>query len=94
MNLLNSPYFKKILHENEVNNARANLSLTFFKNLVIPLPSLEEQNAIVEEISLIKSRILILQKILSKKLENINDLKKSLLQKAFTGELTQDTISV
>ena len=32
MHLLNSPFFKKTLHENEVNNARANLSLTMQPN--------------------------------------------------------------
>ena len=45
--LLNSPVFTEILHDNEVNNARANLSLTFFKNLEIPLPPLSEQWRIV-----------------------------------------------
>lgn len=50
MYLLNSPFFKNILHDNEVNNARANLSLTFFKNLAIPLPKITEQKEIVENI--------------------------------------------
>lgn len=43
MYLLNSPFVKEHLHDNEVNNARANLSLGFFRNLSIPLPQLEKQ---------------------------------------------------
>jgi type I restriction enzyme S subunit len=41
--LLNSPYFVRLLHDNEINNARANLSLTFFRKLTIPIPSLKVQ---------------------------------------------------
>lgn len=40
MFLLNSPFTKKHLHENEVNNARANLSLSFFRSLLMPLPKI------------------------------------------------------
>jgi len=50
MRLLNSDFFLKILHENKVDNARANLSLGFFENLTIPLPPLETQQKIVAQI--------------------------------------------
>ena len=67
MYLLNSPFFKNILHDNEVDNARANLSLTFFKNLVIPLPKIIEQKKIVVDIKTFL--------IETKKLEAIYTLK-------------------
>ena len=89
MHLLNSPYFKTILHDNEVDNARANLSLTFFKNLVIPLPSLNKQKSVVDEISKLNYQTDLLLNNLENKLSNLVELKLSLLQKAFNGELTQ-----
>ena len=89
MYMLNSPYFKTILHDNEVDNARANLSLTFFKNLTIPLPDLMAQKEIVEEIVKLEEQTNLLLHNFSLKLANVVNLKKSLLQKAFAGELTK-----
>jgi type I restriction enzyme S subunit len=87
MYLLNSPFFKKILHDNEVDNARANLSLTFFKNLLIPLPPLTEQKEIVKKINLFSSETKKLESIYTQKLQDLEELKKSILEKAFNGEL-------
>ena len=89
--LLNSPYFRQILHDNEINNARANLSLTFFRELQIPLPSLEEQRSIVSGIDELHIEIYRLETIYQQKLAAFNELKQSILRKAFTGELTADT---
>ena len=50
MRLINSNFFLNILHDNKVDNARANLSLSFFEKLQIPLPSLSEQETIVSQI--------------------------------------------
>ena len=87
MYLLNSPFFKNILHDNEVNNARANLSLTFFKNLLIPLPELSEQIKIVEAIKRFLEKTKKLETVYLKKTDDLEELKKSVLQKAFNGEL-------
>ena len=87
MHLLNSPYFRKILHENEVDNARANLSLSFFSNLNIPIPPLTEQGAIVEKLDALSTESKKLESIYNKKLADLDALKKSILQKAFNGEL-------
>ncbi len=87
MYLLNSPFFKNILHANEVNNARANLSLTFFKNLLIPLPKLSKQIEIVETIKQFSVETKKLEAVYQKKVVNLEELKKSILQKAFNGEL-------
>jgi restriction endonuclease S subunit len=50
MQLLNSEFLLSIIHANKVENARANISLTFFQQLRIPFPPLETQRAIVAEI--------------------------------------------
>ncbi len=89
MNLLNSPYLKSILHANEINNARANLSLTFFKNLTISLPNLQQQKKVVDYISKFKKEFIMLESVLFKRSKNLEELKKSILQKAFSGELTR-----
>lgn len=87
MYLLNSPFFKNILHDNEVDNARANLSLTFFKNLAIPLPKLSEQKEIVKNIKSFSTETKKLEVIYTQKIADLEEMKKSLLQKAFNGEL-------
>jgi type I restriction enzyme S subunit len=86
--LLNSPYFRQILHDNEVNNARANLSLGFFRGLQIPLPLVNEQASIVFKIDKFFIETQRLETIYRQKLAALNELKQSILQKAFTGQLT------
>ena len=87
MYLLNSPFTKKHLHDNEVNNARANLSLGFFRSLSIPLPKLTEQNEIVIELKAFHIETKKLEAIYLQKINDLEELKKSVLQKAFSGEL-------
>ena len=85
--LLNSPVFKQILHDNEVDNARANLSLGFFSNLEIPLPSLDIQKSIVEKLDVFRYETQRLESLYQCKITLLSELKKSLLQQAFAGEL-------
>ena len=85
--LLNSPVFKQILHDNEVDNARANLSLGFFSNLEIPLPSLDIQKSIVEKLDVFRYETQRLETLYQCKITLLSELKKSLLQQAFAGEL-------
>jgi type I restriction enzyme, S subunit len=87
--LLNSPFFRQILHDNEIDNARANLSLGFFKNLLIPVPNVTEQETIVERISRLDAETQRLETIFQQKLYALAELKQSILQKAFSGELTR-----
>ncbi len=87
MNLLNSPFLKKILHDNEVNTARANLSLGFFNKLYVPCPSLEEQEAIVRQLEALRAETQKLEAVYQKKIADLEELKKSILQNAFSGEL-------
>ena len=87
MNLLNSPFLKKILHDNEVNTARANLSLGFFNKLSIPCPTMAEQQAIVRQLDALRAETQKLEAVYQKKMDDLEELKKSILQKAFAGEL-------
>jgi type I restriction enzyme S subunit len=59
------------------------------KILEIPLPSLQEQELIVEKLESAKEKTSTLVEIYTSKLDALDELKKSILQKAFSGELTK-----
>ena len=86
--LLNSPFFLKVLHDNEIDNARANLSLGFFRSLNVPLPPLSEQKRIVSILDECQTNSIKLICVSQRKLDLLAGLKQSILQKAFSGELT------
>ena len=52
------------------------------------LPSIDEQKDIVTKLNYLKQETQKLEEIYKKKLEDLEELKKSILQKAFTGELS------
>ena len=85
--LLNSPVFKQVLHDNEVNNARANLSLGFFSQLPVPMPPIPQQKEIVAKLDAFREETQRLAAIYQRKLAALEALKKSLLHQAFSGNL-------
>ena len=54
-------------------------------------PSLFEQNFISDNLDELRSKSQRLEAVYRQKLAALNELKQSILQKAFTGELTADT---
>lgn len=64
-----------------------NLSLDKIKNIPICLPSLREQQSIVQKLDALSSETKKLEAFYRKKLEDLEELKKSILQKAFSGQL-------
>ena len=60
-------------------------SFEFFK------PSLHEQNLISDNLDKLRLKAQRLEAIYKRKLSALNELKQSILQKAFTGKLTADT---
>ena len=85
--LFNSPVFKQVLHDNEVNNARANLSLGFFSQLPVPMPPMGDQKEIVAKLDVFREETQRLARLYERRLAALEALKKSLLHQAFTGEL-------
>jgi type I restriction enzyme S subunit len=55
------------------------------------LPPIQAQTACVKELEQVKSQADRLETIYQQKLAALNELKQTILQKAFTGELTADT---
>jgi type I restriction enzyme S subunit len=56
-------------------------------NFKIPLPSLEEQKKIVAQLDALRSKTQEMEQIYTKKLADLDELKQSILQQAFSGKL-------
>ncbi|WP_321779448.1 restriction endonuclease subunit S [Sulfurimonas sp.] len=65
-----------------------NLNLTKIKNIPIFLPIIKTQQKIVKKLNTLQEQTKKLESIYTKKLQDLEELKKSILQKAFNGELT------
>jgi len=64
-----------------------NISSDLVKKTVLPIPALTEQQAIVIKLNVLSAETKRLEAIYQQKLINLEELKKSVLQKAFSGEL-------
>jgi type I restriction enzyme S subunit len=63
------------------------VTTTFIKSLKIPFPSLKDQLIIVQKLEALSAETKKLEAIYQHKLNDLEELKKSVLQKAFNGEL-------
>ncbi len=68
-----------------------NLSLQKIKNIILAVPELQKQQRVVRQLASMREETQRLEAIYRQKLAALNELKQSILQKAFTGELTADT---
>lgn len=66
------------------------VKLPFVKSLRIPLPSIHKQKQIVDQLDVLRTKTQQLENIYQQKLKALTELKQSILQKAFNGELTAD----
>jgi len=63
------------------------IGLTALRSFPIPYPSLKEQQIIVQKLDALIVKTKKLEAIYQKKMDDLDELKKSVLQKAFSGEL-------
>ncbi|EDE2566960.1 restriction endonuclease subunit S [Campylobacter jejuni] len=63
------------------------LTIPKFKSLQIPLPPLKEQEQIAEHLDFVFEKTKALKELYTKELKDYEELKQSLLDKAFKGEL-------
>jgi len=70
---------------------QANINGTKLKEYPISLPSVAVQKQIVEKFNFLLTETQRLEAIYCQKLAALNELKQTILQRAFTGELTADT---
>jgi len=67
--------------------AQPKLNQTMLNKIPIPLPPFGEQKQIVQKLDILSSETQKLQSIYQNKIKDLEELKKSILQKAFSGEL-------
>jgi len=67
--------------------AQPKLNQAMLNKIPIPFPSLSEQQTIVAKLDTLSAETKRLEAIYQQKLNNLEELKKSILQKAFSGEL-------
>jgi len=65
------------------------VSKEFIENSRIFFPTLNEQQAIIDKLDTLSAETKKLESIYNQKLADLEELKKSILQKAFNGELTE-----
>lgn len=68
-------------------SAQPNLSTEQIKGFLLPLPSVDEQARIVDALGSLSEEIYRLARIIERKVEALEELKYSILQRVFKGEL-------
>ncbi|GAX62496.1 restriction endonuclease S subunit [Candidatus Scalindua japonica] len=70
------------------------LKLGMIQEMQIALPSITEQQTIVKKLDTLSAETKKLEAIYQQKADDLEELKKSVLQKAFNGELTEKEIAL
>lgn len=81
--------FKAVLQAKGKGSAQDNINMGTFEKLTFPFPSIDMQNEIVRSLNELMISVQQLEVVYQQKLKSIDELKKSILQKAFSGELTK-----
>lgn len=81
-------YLKSDLQAQGKGSAQDNINLGTFKKQLFPFPDIKMQNDIVGALDVLRVKVNTITKNYAKKVIELEELKKSLLQKAFVGELT------
>jgi type I restriction enzyme S subunit len=66
------------------------INMAELKNVVIPVPPIDQQEHIVSRLEVLIEKTGSLDSIYQRKISELDELKKSILQKAFSGELTNN----
>ncbi len=79
--------FKSIIKQKGKGSAQDNINLATFEHELFPFPPLKTQKQIVAKLDRLSTATKKLEKIYEQKIADLEELKKSILNKAFAGEL-------
>ncbi|MHB0754913.1 restriction endonuclease subunit S [Polaribacter sp. M15] len=85
---LASPVFQRFIKSKMNGAAMPAISFGMVSKILFPITSIENQIKISQKIEEVEEQTDNILEVYYKKIENLEDLKKSILQKAFAGELT------
>lgn len=86
--LIMSSNFQQALEDNKTGATVSGIKASLLKKIPISYPSLQDQKEIVGQLEDLTAETDRLQEEYSRQLSDLDELKQSLLQKAFAGELT------
>jgi type I restriction enzyme S subunit len=84
--VISSPCFLNYAHKEATGATIKNVSLKSMREFKVPLPSSDMQTRIVRELDELKEETQRLESIYQRKLAALDELKKSLLHQAFSGQ--------
>ena len=85
--LTSKPYKDQLLLTGEQGATRQAITKAQIETFKILLPGLEEQHTIVRQLDALRVETQKLEAVYQQKMDDLEELKKSILQKAFAGEL-------
>ena len=89
---LKSPIFQDVIKSTMNGAAMPAISFGLIKEIPFPLPNLEEQQTIIQKLTAVQAETQKLEAVYQKKIDDLEELKKSILQKAFAGELETEKV--
>ena len=90
---LNSSFGKALVGANLVGAAQKHFNVTAAKNVTFSAPSIDEQEKLASNADSFRAEIKRMEGIYLQKLSALDELKKSILQQAFSGQLTSKEVA-
>lgn len=84
---LQAPVVQDQIHEITKLTAQPSLSMKTIRQLLLPVPTLEEQHRIVAELNAVQAQVGLLKRVQAEVAVELNALLPSILDRAFKGEL-------
>lgn len=84
---LKSPIFQKVIQQSMNGAAMPAISFGLIDKIHFPLPTLNEQQTIVRQLDALRAETQKLEAVYQQKVADLVELKKSILERAFKGEL-------
>lgn len=92
--LLISNYVQKQIRAKTYGAALMQINIGDLRKILTPYPPLKDQQTIVRQLDALRAETQKLEAVYQKKIEDLEELKKSILQKAFVGEISHKIVEV